>query len=76
MKYANMPKTSLNMLKTIEKRQNLPEKCQRFFGFFCIFLQTKFQLNFLVLKKQKETTMKTSTISQKFLLTPIAFAEL
>lgn len=53
------------MLKTIEKRQNLPEKCQRFFGFFCIFLQTKFQLNFLVLKKQKETTMKTSTISQK-----------
>ena len=64
------------MLKTIEKRQNLPKKCQRFFGFFCIFLQTKFQLNFLVLKKQKETTMKTSTISQKFLLTPIAFAEL
>lgn len=60
-----MPKTSLNMLKTIEKCQNLPKKCQRFFGFFCIFLQTKFQLNFLVLKKQKETTMKTSTISQK-----------
>lgn len=49
-----MPKTSLNMLKTIEKRQNLPEKCQRFFGFFCIFLQTKFQLNFLVLKKTKK----------------------
>ena len=42
------------MLKTIEKRQNLPEKCQRFFGFFCIFLQTKFQLNFLVLKNKKK----------------------
>jgi hypothetical protein len=49
-----MPKTSLNMLKTIEKCQNLPEKCPRFFGFFCIFLQTKFQLNFLVLKNKKK----------------------
>ena len=48
-----MPKTSLNMLKTIEKRQNLPEKCQRFFGFFCIFLQTKFHA-FLILEKQKQ----------------------
>lgn len=34
---------------------------------FCIFLQTKFHA-FLILEKQKETTMKTITISQKFLL--------
>ena len=55
-----MPKTSLNMLKTIEKRQNLPEKCQRFFVFFCIFLQTKIFTIFFSTKKQKETTMKTN----------------
>jgi hypothetical protein len=48
-----MPKTSLNMLKTIEKRQNLPEKCPRFFGFFCIFLQTKIFTIFLVLKTKR-----------------------
>ena len=47
-----MPKTSLNMLKTIEKRQNLPKKCQRFFGFFCIFLQTKI-FTILTLEKTK-----------------------
>ena len=41
------------MLKTIEKRQNLPEKCQRFFGFFCIFLQTKFQAKILVPKTKR-----------------------
>ena len=47
-----MPKTSLNMLKTIEKCQNLPKKCQRFFGFFCIFLQTKI-FTILTLEKTK-----------------------
>ena len=40
------------MLKTIEKRQNLPKKCQRFFGFFCIFLQTKI-FTILTLEKTK-----------------------
>ena len=34
------------MLKTIEK-------CQRFFVFFCIFLQTKFQAKILVPKTKR-----------------------
>ena len=37
------------------------------FKIFIIFLQTKI-FTILTLEKQKETTMKTSTISQKFLL--------
>ena len=62
-----MPKTSLNMLKTIEKRQNLPEKYQRFFGFFCIFLQTKFQAKILVPKTKRNNDENKHNFAKVFI---------
>ena len=70
-----MLKTSLNMLKTIEKRQNLPEKCQRFFGFFCIFLQTKI-FTILTLEKTKRNNDANKPNFAKVIINSYRFCEI
>ena len=56
------------MIKYYNKMKKSHWEMSKKYNFFTIFLQTKFQAKILV--------PKTSTISQKFLLTPIAFVEL
>lgn len=63
-----MKKKPRKIIKHYNKMKKSHWEMSKKYNFFTIFLQTKFQAKILV--------PKTSTISQKFLLTPIAFVEL
>ena len=61
--------------KLFKNAKNCLKNAKGFSDFLLYFCKRNFKLKFWC-QKQNETTMKTSTISQKSQLTPIDFVEL
>ena len=72
---ANIKQKYKNAIKNIKRGKTNINNGNKFQNFYYIFAN-EISIKFFSTKKQKETTMKTSTISQKSQLTPIDFVEL